>query len=90
MSLPTTQQTLALTAKHGAWELYSYPVDQPNAGEIVIRVEATALNPIDWKFQTPAYSHALKEYPAILGWDAAGVVAAVGEGVTSFVVGDRV
>ncbi|TCD62492.1 hypothetical protein EIP91_006813 [Steccherinum ochraceum] len=90
MSLPNSQQTLALTTKQGAWELYSYFVDKPEAGEIAVRIEATALNPIDWKVQATSYHYFLKEYPAIRGSDAAGVVAAVGEGVTNFAVGDRV
>ncbi|TCD60662.1 hypothetical protein EIP91_009722 [Steccherinum ochraceum] len=90
MSLPSTQQTLAITTKQGAWELFSYSVDKPEAGELAVKIEATALNPIDWKVQATSYNHFLKEYPAILGSDAAGVVVAVGEGVTNFAVGDRV
>lgn len=47
------------------------------------------MNPADWKLQATEYASVLKEYPAILGADAAGVVVAVGEGVTNFAVGER-
>ncbi|THH31503.1 hypothetical protein EUX98_g2684 [Antrodiella citrinella] len=90
MSIPTKQQALAILTPQGAWGVITAGVDKPGPGEILVRVESTALNPIDWKVQATAYSAVLKEYPAILGSDSAGVVAAVGEGVTKFAVGDRV
>ena len=65
------------------------PVAGP--GEVLVRVAATSINPIDWKLR----SGAAKEYmpldlPAILGRDLSGVVRAIGEGVTGFAPGDRV
>ena len=59
-----------------------------SSGEILVKVEATALNPLDWKIQ--AYGLIVEKYPAILGFDGAGTVVEVGEDVTSFAVGDRV
>jgi len=69
----------------------SVPDPSPGENEIVFRVEATSLNPVDLK----ALSGALKmlfetQFPYIPGVDAAGTVAAVGPGVTSYAVGDRV
>ncbi|TCD61761.1 hypothetical protein EIP91_007963 [Steccherinum ochraceum] len=91
MSLPSTQQTLAITTAQGAWEVYPYPVHEPQPDEVAIKIEAVGLNPVDWKVQAIRYfSNFVKEYPAILGSDAAGVVVAVGEGVADFAVGDRV
>lgn len=90
MSIPTTQQGLAILTKQGAWGLVPVDVDQPGPGEILVRVESTALNPIDWKVQASGYSSLISEYPAILGSDSAGVIVAVGEGVTTFAVGDKV
>ena len=60
-------------------------------GELLVRVSATSVNPVDFKLR----SGALKEYmplelPEILGRDIAGVVRAVGEGVTGFTAGDKV
>lgn len=59
---------------------------KPN--ELGIKITATAINPVDYKMRD--YDVFLKEYPAVLGSDAAGVVAAVGSDVKEFQVGDRV
>lgn len=60
----------------------------PDAGEILVRVHAIGLNPVDYKLAgrgNPAWS-----YPHILGLDVAGTVHAVGDGVTQWKAGDRV
>ncbi|THH31510.1 hypothetical protein EUX98_g2689 [Antrodiella citrinella] len=92
MSVPATQQALALLTLHGVWSIITMDVDKPGPGELLVRVEATALNPVDWKVQSESayYNSFVSEYPAIMGTDAAGVVAAVGEGVSNFAVGDKV
>ncbi|KAH8099583.1 GroES-like protein [Cristinia sonorae] len=92
MPLPSQQHALAILTEKGAWGLVSTVVDRPGPGEILVRVESTALNPLDWKVQKTGYSSMLKEYPAIPGSDSesAGVVVAVGEAVTNVVTGDRV
>lgn len=59
----------------------------PGPGEVLIRNHAVASNPVDWKII--AYKLYLSP-PSILGSDVAGTIEAVGEGVTSFKVGDRV
>ncbi|KAF2163130.1 hypothetical protein M409DRAFT_68744 [Zasmidium cellare ATCC 36951] len=64
------------------------PTPTPSPGEILIRNKALAINPIDWKQQT--YGFYIDAFPVILGTDSSGVVAAVGEGVTKFKVGQRV
>ena len=58
-------------------------------GHVLVRVSATSVNPIDIKMRVmrPAFAPAL---PAVLGMDVAGVVEAVGEGVTGFRPGDEV
>ncbi|QIM50144.1 quinone oxidoreductase [Pusillimonas sp. DMV24BSW_D] len=62
-------------------------VPVPAAGEITVRHESIGLNFIDVYYRTGLYKQAL---PAGLGMEAAGVVEAVGEGVTHVAVGDRV
>ncbi|KAF3771198.1 GroES-like protein [Cryphonectria parasitica EP155] len=59
-----------------------------SAGEVAIKIAATAINPVDWKIRD--YKVLIKDYPAVLGSDAAGTIAAVGPDVTGFNVGDRV
>ncbi|TFK53686.1 GroES-like protein [Heliocybe sulcata] len=82
------QKALFLLEKLGAWEVRATAIPQPGAGDLLIKVEAAALNPVDWKIQKGGTFN--KMYPAILGTDGAGEVAAVGEGATGFKVGDKV
>ena len=73
----------------GRFELAEIDTPVPGAGEILIKVEATSLNPIDNKL----LRHELgfnPELPAVLHGDVAGVVSAVGPGVRKFVLGDEV
>lgn len=64
------------------------PVPEPGSGQLRIRVQACGLNPSD--FQRARYGVPDWEWPAVLGLDPAGVVDAVGPGVSDFHVGDRV
>ncbi|MBF9135514.1 NADP-dependent oxidoreductase [Plantactinospora sp. S1510] len=65
-------------------------MNRPRAGvgEILVRVHAAGVNPLDWK--TRAAGLFLGRPPFILGWDVSGVVEAVGVGVTLFRPGDEV
>lgn len=64
------------------------PLPSPKAGEALVRHKAIGLNYIDVYFRTGLYK--LPSLPAALGMEAAGIVEAVGEGVTEVAVGDRV
>ena len=86
--MPAQQKALLLPAKHAAFVVGESSVPAAGPGQLLVKIEATALNPVDWKIQ--AFDFFIKEYPAVLGTDAAGIVKAVGEGVTDFKVGDRV
>jgi NADPH2:quinone reductase len=57
------------------------------AGEVLVRIEASGVNFIDTYFREGRYAAQL---PYTLGTEAAGVIEALGEGVTDFAVGDRV
>lgn len=65
------------------------PDPQPGPGEVLVRVEATSINPVDYKIRRAGPAIA-PDLPAVLGCDVAGVVVAVGEGVTVFREGDEV
>ncbi|WFE99962.1 zinc-dependent alcohol dehydrogenase family protein [Micromonospora sp. WMMD964] len=67
-------------------------IDQPTpgAGQVLVRIVASAVNPLDTKIQAGQAAHARVQPPAVLGLDLAGVVAAVGEEVTGFAPGDEV
>ena len=65
-------------------------VERPEPGltEVLVRVAAAGVNPVDWKVR--AGGGLLGEPPFTVGWDVAGVVEALGVGVTWLGVGDRV
>ncbi len=65
------------------------PVEEPKAGEVRIDVEAIGLNRAEVMFRRGQYLEAPK-LPTRLGYEAAGVVGAVGAGVTNVKIGDRV
>jgi len=67
------------------------PTPEPGPGEVQVDIKAASINPIDWKMREGLLANFLKlPMPAILGRDMAGVVLAVGEGVTGFAAGDEV
>jgi NADPH:quinone reductase-like Zn-dependent oxidoreductase len=63
----------------------------PGDGQILIRVVAAGINPIDWKLRSGAMKNFIPlQLPAILGYDYSGVVRSIGKGVEGFAEGDRV
>jgi NADPH:quinone reductase-like Zn-dependent oxidoreductase len=69
-------------------ELVRVPRPDPIPTEVLVRVAAAGVNPVDWKVRTRGGF--LGEPPFTVGWDVAGVVEEVGFGVTRFAPGDRV
>ncbi|KAB7766324.1 zinc-binding alcohol dehydrogenase family protein [Xanthomonas maliensis] len=60
----------------------------PQGHDVLVRVEAVSVNPVDTKVRAPKSQ--VPDAPKVLGYDAAGVVEAVGPEVTAFAVGDEV
>lgn len=88
MPAPTHQKALLVPQKQEQFVIGTIEVEKPGPDEILIKVEATALNPADWKIQT--WGVLLEKFPAVLGFDASGTVVEVGQNVTSLAIGDRV
>jgi NADPH:quinone reductase-like Zn-dependent oxidoreductase len=65
------------------------PRPEPGAGELLVRVMAASVNPVDYKIRNGGYLPA-DQLPITLGRDVAGVVDAIGAGVADFAVGDMV
>ncbi|MGR6974035.1 zinc-binding alcohol dehydrogenase family protein [Streptomyces cynarae] len=63
------------------------PVPRPGPRDLLVRVEAIAVNPVDYKVRQ---NNDPGGEPKVLGWDAAGTVVAVGDEVAAFEVGDAV
>ncbi|TKJ89779.1 NADPH:quinone reductase [Paenibacillus sp. CFBP13512] len=74
-------------------ELKEMNVPDPVPGEhqVVVKLKATSINPIDWKLRAGYLKQMMDwEFPIILGWDAAGVITEVGSAVTEWKIGDEV
>jgi NADPH:quinone reductase len=63
---------------------------QPGRGQVLVRIKASAVNPLDLKIRAGQAAHARQPLPAILGIDLAGTVEAVGADVSAFREGDNV
>jgi NADPH2:quinone reductase len=90
MTVPNTMQA-AILDHHGApFRIGPIACPKPGPGEVLVRIKSSAVNPLDLKIRAGEAAHARQPLPAILGIDLAGVVEAVGSGVTAFRSGDEV
>ena len=90
MTTAKTMQAAVLDSHGAAFRVAPVPQPDPQPGQVLVRIEASAVNPLDIKIRAGQAAHARQPLPAILGIDLAGVVEAVGSGVTSFRHGDEV
>ena len=90
---PRTMRAAVLAGYGGSgrFRMAEVPRPEPGGGQVLVRVRAAGVNPLDWKIRRgrlrllrPA------RFPLVLGFDAAGEVAAVGPEVTAFEVGEPV
>ena len=72
-----------------SFELREVPKPVPQAGQVLVRVHATSVNPLDYQVRRGDYPD-LVPLPTITGHDVSGVVEEIGPGVTTFVPGDEV
>lgn len=66
------------------------PTPVAGKGQVLVKIAASGVNPLDLKIKSGQAAHAQAKLPAILGIDLAGTIIAVGEDVTDFKVGDEV
>ena len=69
---------------------FELPKPDPHKRDLLVRVEAISVNPVDTKIRRSPVSSDQEGTHRVLGWDVAGVIEAVGEQVTLFQVGDEV
>lgn len=73
------------------FEIGDIPTPVPGPGEVLIKLEASAVNPFDLILRQGYMAQFIPlPLPAVLGGDGAGIISLLGEGVTGFKVGDRV
>ncbi len=70
-------------------EIRDVPAPVPGPGELLVRVRASGVNPLEAKIRQDPASRGIS-LPAILGYEASGVVEALGPGTTGWAVGDEV
>jgi len=66
------------------------PTPVPQANEVLVRLAATSVNPIDWKIRRGDRKSTMVKFPLILGRDVAGEISAAGSGVADFTPGQQV
>ncbi len=77
----------------GREQLKYEETDRPkiNPDDVLIKVFATSINPVDWKVREGEMEGQIKyNFPLILGWDVSGVITEIGSEVTDFKVGQEV
>ncbi|HEU5179402.1 MAG TPA: NADP-dependent oxidoreductase [Candidatus Polarisedimenticolia bacterium] len=87
----TTMKAVRIHAFGGPEVLQYEDAPRPvaDAGEVLIRIHASAVNPADWKFRNGYFGKDAR-LPITLGFDFSGVIEALGEGVTRWKTGDEV
>jgi NADPH:quinone reductase-like Zn-dependent oxidoreductase len=87
----TNLMNAAILEQHqGAFRLTQVARPTPEPGQVLVRIKASGVNPLDAKIRSGEAAHARQPLPAILGIDLAGIVEAVGPDVGTFRPGDEV
>ncbi len=86
----STMKAALIEAQNSEFKISDIARPSTQAGQILVRIKAAALNPLDLKIRAGEAAHARHPLPAILGIDMAGIVEAVGPGVEGFRPGDEV
>jgi NADPH:quinone reductase-like Zn-dependent oxidoreductase len=90
MTTPPTMRAALLEAHNTPLRIATLSTPAVGPGEVLVRIQASGVNPLDTKIHAGAAAHARHPLPAILGLDLAGVVERVGAGVAGFKPGDEV
>ncbi|KAI0359645.1 GroES-like protein [Trametes cingulata] len=90
-AIPTTQKSLLLHAESTPYVVGETPVPRPGPSDVLVKIMACALNPVDYGVVDPPFSRLIiKQYPHVAGSDGAGVVVELGTEVTTLKEGDRI
>ena len=85
-----TMKALLLNAPNTAFQMTDLPRPVPERGQVLVRIAASGVNPLDIKIRAGTAGHARHPLPAILGIDLAGTVEAIGPDVDGFHLGEPV
>lgn len=90
MTTSPSMRALVVHAAGGALEDLQLRRPTAGIGEVLVRIHASGVNPLDTKIRAGEAAHAHHPFPAVLGMDLAGVVESVGAGAQAFEIGDEV
>jgi len=82
------QKALFIESKQGPWKIDQRPIPKPGKGEVLVKIQAAALNPVDWRIKSGGFF--VDNFPAVIGLDSSGEIEEIGEGVANLKKGDRV
>ncbi len=85
-----TMRAVQVEAANADFKQVKLPIPVAGPGQVLVRVHASGVNPLDLKIRAGQAAHAQHPFPAILGMDLAGEVVQAGDGVTDFARGDHV
>lgn len=83
-------RALMVDTADGPLRLVSLERPVAGAGQVLVRIKASGVNPLDLKIRAGQAAHARQPLPAVLGLDLAGVIDSLGEGVQGWAPGDEV
>mmetsp|Transcript_82648 Transcript_82648/g.172998 ORF Transcript_82648/g.172998 Transcript_82648/m.172998 type:complete len:379 (-) Transcript_82648:390-1526(-) len=97
IATPTTMKAVVATGRGSDGDfskikvVVNHPVPQPGPGQVLIRVAASSVNPIDWKLYVgEEMTNLTSKHPKVLGFDVSGKIEALGKGCKRLQVGDEV
>lgn len=82
------QKALFLSGIKGDFTIESKVIPKPSPEQLLVKVDAAGLNPLDWKNRNSG--HFVPRFPIVLGVEAVGTVEEIGSSVTGFSRGDKV
>lgn len=83
-------QTSLPISENNSFIEFEKQITQPQGHDLLVKVEAISVNPVDYKVRLTSLKSQTQEHPKIIGWDAVGTVEAVGENTSLFKKGDHV
>ena len=83
-------KTYVVEVANGPFRAVEAATAEPGRGQVLVRISASGVNPLDTKIRAGQGGHAKQPLPAVLGLDMAGVVVQVGDDVTTVKPGDEV
>ena len=83
------KQSLPIT-EEDSFMAFETEIPKPEGRDLLVKIQANSVNPVDYKIRQNAAKDQVLDTPKIIGWDAVGIVEAVGEQVSLFNVGDTV